>query len=61
MTVLVEPGHEKQPKPVDLVALRAFMLRLYDGRLPTGVVDEFIRERRREACTIRSGHEHGSG
>ena len=40
---------ERQPKPVDLAALRAFMLRLYDGRLPTGVVDDFIHERRREA------------
>jgi hypothetical protein len=39
----------KQPKPVDLAALRAFMLRLYDGRLPTGVVDDLISERRREA------------
>jgi hypothetical protein len=38
----------KQPKPVDLAALRAFMLRLYGGRLPTGVVDDLIRERRRE-------------
>jgi len=59
-TVLAEPGDEKQPKPVDLAALRAFMLRLYDGRLPTGVVNDLIRERRREACAIRSGYEHGS-
>jgi hypothetical protein len=58
-TVLAETGKEKQPKPVDLAPLRAFMLRLYDGRLPTGVVDDFIRERRREAYAIRSGHEHG--
>jgi hypothetical protein len=56
-TIPAEPVEEKAPKPVDLVALRAFMLRLYGGRLPTGVVDDLIRERRREA--IRSGHEHG--
>jgi hypothetical protein len=44
-----EQAEGKQPKPVDLAALRAFMLRLYDGRLPAGVVDDLIRERRREA------------
>jgi hypothetical protein len=58
-TVLAGPGEEKQSKPVDLAVLRTFMLRLYDGRLPTGVVDDLIRERRREACAIRSGPEHG--
>jgi plasmid stability protein len=47
--ILAEAVEERQPKPVDLAALRAFMLRLYDGRLPTGVVDDFIHERRREA------------
>jgi plasmid stability protein len=47
--ILAEAVEEKQPKPVDLAALRAFMLRLYDGRLPTGVVDDLIAERRREA------------
>ena len=35
--------------PPDLAALRAFMLRLYEGRLPTGVVDDLIALRRREA------------
>jgi hypothetical protein len=39
----------RQPKPVDLAALRAFMERLYDGQLPRGVVDDLIAERRREA------------
>ena len=67
-TVLAEPGEEKQPKPVDLAALRAFMLRLYRGTLPTGVVDDLVAERRREAGgefvpadppAIRSGHERG--
>jgi plasmid stability protein len=47
--ILADAVAEKQPKPVDLAALRAFMLRLYDGQLPTGVVDDFIAERRREA------------
>jgi plasmid stability protein len=47
--ILAEAVQEKESKPVDLAALRAFMLRLYDGRLPTGVVDDFIDERRREA------------
>jgi len=56
-TVLAEPGEEKQSKP--LAVLGTFMLRLYDGRLPIGVVDDLIAERRREACAIRSGHEHG--
>jgi plasmid stability protein len=27
---------ENPPQPVDLAGLRAFMLRLYGGRLPTG-------------------------
>ena len=47
--ILAEAVEETQAKPVDLATLRAFMLRLYDGRLPTRVVDEFIQERRREA------------
>jgi plasmid stability protein len=47
--ILAEAVAEKRPKPVDLAALRAFMLRLYDGKLPTGVVDDFIEERRRAA------------
>jgi plasmid stability protein len=46
--ILAEAVEEKRPKPVDLAALRAFMLRLYDGKLPQGVVDDFIHERRRE-------------
>jgi hypothetical protein len=57
MTIRAEPVEERQPKPVDLAVLRAFMLRLYDGNLPTGVVDDFLRERRR--ATIRSSNEHG--
>jgi plasmid stability protein len=47
--ILADAVEEKQPKPVDLAALREFMLRLYDGKLPTGVVDDLIAERRREA------------
>jgi antitoxin FitA len=47
--ILADAVAENQPRPVDLAALRAFMLRLYGGRLPTGVVDDFIAERRREA------------
>jgi plasmid stability protein len=47
--ILAAAVAEKPPKPVDLAALRAFMLRLYDGKLPTGVVDDLIQERRREA------------
>jgi hypothetical protein len=40
---------DKPSQPVDLEDLRAFMLRLYGGELPTGVVDDLIAERRREA------------
>jgi plasmid stability protein len=47
--ILADAVQEKPPKPVDLAGLRAFMLRLYGGKLPTGVVDDFIDERRREA------------
>lgn len=48
-SILSEAVEEKPPKPVDLAALRAFMLQLYGGKLPTGVVDDLIAERRREA------------
>ena len=47
--ILAEAVRQPEPKPVDLAELRAFMLRLYDGTLPTGVVDDLIAERRREA------------
>jgi antitoxin FitA len=47
--ILTEAVEQPQPKPVDLAGLRAFMLRLYGGTLPTGVVDDLIAERRREA------------
>jgi plasmid stability protein len=47
--ILAEAVLEQSPKPVDLEDLRAFMLRLYGGELPTGAVDDLIRERRREA------------
>jgi hypothetical protein len=47
--ILAEAVQERPPKPVDLAGLRAFMLRLYGGELPTGVVDDLIEERRREA------------
>jgi plasmid stability protein len=47
--ILAEAVREQSPKPVDLEDLRAFMLRLYGGELPTGAVDDLIRERRREA------------
>jgi plasmid stability protein len=47
--ILAEAVREAEPKPVDLATLRAFMLRLYDGKLPTGVVDDLIAERRQEA------------
>ena len=47
--ILAAAVQEKPAKPVDLAALRAFMLRLYGGKLPTGVVDDLIAERRREA------------
>jgi plasmid stability protein len=47
--ILTEAVEEPQPKPVDVAGLRAFMLRLYGGTLPTGVVDDLIAERRREA------------
>jgi hypothetical protein len=58
MTIPAEPVEQRQRKRVDLAALRAFMLRLYGGRLPTGVVDDLIRERRQEAKG--SGHERGA-
>jgi plasmid stability protein len=47
--ILAETVEEKPPRPVDLARLGAFMRRLYDGKLPTGVVDDLIAERRREA------------
>ncbi len=47
--ILAEAVEQPEPKPVDLAELRTFMLRLYDGALPTGVVDDLIAERRREA------------
>jgi plasmid stability protein len=47
--ILAEAVQEKAQKPVDLAGLREFMLRLYGGKLPTGVVDDLIAERRREA------------
>jgi plasmid stability protein len=47
--ILTEAVQQPEQKPVDLAELRAFMLRLYGGKLPTGVVDDLIAERRREA------------
>jgi plasmid stability protein len=47
--ILAEAVQRPEPKPVDLAALRDFMVRLYGGKLPTGVVDDLIVERRREA------------
>jgi plasmid stability protein len=47
--ILAEAVQQPGPKPVDLAALRAFMMRLYGGKLPTRVVDDLIAERRREA------------
>jgi plasmid stability protein len=47
--ILAEAVRQPAPKPVDLAKLQAFMLRLYGGTLPTGVVDDLIAERRREA------------
>jgi plasmid stability protein len=47
--ILAEAVEQPEPKPVDLAELRALMLRLYDGTLPTGVVDDLIAERRRAA------------
>ena len=59
----------ENPPPVDLAALQAFMVRLYEDSPPAGVVDDLIAERRREADdeltfasrlpARRSGHEHG--
>ena len=47
--IFAEAGQQPERKPVDLAALRAFMVRLYGGELPSGVVDQLIAERRREA------------
>jgi plasmid stability protein len=47
--ILAEAVRQPEPKPVDLAALRAFMLQLYGRKLPTGVVNDLIAERRREA------------
>jgi phosphopantothenoylcysteine decarboxylase / phosphopantothenate---cysteine ligase len=47
--ILAEAIRRPEPKPVDLAGLRAFMERLYRGKLPSGVVDDLIAERRREA------------
>jgi plasmid stability protein len=47
--ILAEAVQQPEPRPIDLAALRSFMTRLYGGKLPTRVVDDFIAERRREA------------
>ena len=47
--VLTEAVQKPEPGPVELTELRAFMERLYGGKLPLGVVDDLIAERRREA------------
>ena len=47
--ILTEAVQKPEPSPVELTELRAFMERLYGGKLPTGVVDDLIAERRREA------------
>ena len=47
--ILTEAVQQLEPKPVDLAGLRAFMERLYGGKLPRGVVDDLIADRRREA------------
>ena len=47
--ILAEAVQQPEPKPVDLAALQDFMMRLYGGKLPSGVVDDLIAERRREA------------
>jgi plasmid stability protein len=47
--ILAEAVRQPESKRVDLAELRTFMLRLYDGTLPTGVVDDLIAGQRREA------------
>ena len=47
--ILADAVGKPEPKPIDLAGLRAFMKRLYGGKLPSGVVDDLIAERRREA------------
>jgi plasmid stability protein len=47
--ILAEAVRQPGPKPVALARLQGFMLELYGGELPTGVVDDLITERRREA------------
>jgi antitoxin FitA len=47
--ILADAVGKPEPKPVDLAALRVFMERLYGGKLPRGVVDDLIAERRWEA------------
>src|SRR5262245_14046844 len=43
--IRAEAVRQPEQKPVDLAALRAFMTRLYGGKLPSGVVDDFIAEK----------------
>jgi plasmid stability protein len=47
--ILADAVGKPDPKPINLAELRAFMKRLYGGKLPIGVVDDLIAERRREA------------
>jgi plasmid stability protein len=47
--ILADAVRQPELKTVDLAALRAFMMRLCGGELPTGVADDLIEERRREA------------
>jgi plasmid stability protein len=47
--ILAEAVRQPGPKRVDLAALRAFMERLHEGKLPRGVADDLIAERRQEA------------
>jgi plasmid stability protein len=47
--ILTQAVEQPEPHPVDLADLRRFMERLYGGNLPTGVADDLIAERRREA------------
>lgn len=50
--ILTRAAYE-EPPPVSALGLQAFVDRLYGAAKPEGVVDELLRERRREAAHER--------
>ena len=48
--ILAEAADTDGEPALSVAELQAIMRTMYDGKLPTGVVDELITERRREAA-----------